>query len=45
LIKKLKYKKPELKIHGDLKEITNGPLQGGIETSGYKSSLIGPPGH
>ena len=39
LIKKLVYKKPELKIHGDVKKLTKGPTGSGIESNSKKHSL------
>lgn len=41
--KKLEYKKPKLKIHGDINKLTSGSMVGGIESNTYMTS-IGPMG-
>lgn len=35
---KKKYKKPELQMHGNLKETTKGSTPGGAESNNFKAS-------
>lgn len=35
---KKNYEKPELKVHGNLKETTKGSQPGGLESNNFKAS-------